>query len=57
MEKSVSGINSRIPRREVDEAVRNKILCKKIYRIPGFVMTKPSWDWDGVNYSRPGRVL
>jgi len=29
---------------------------KKIYKIPGFVLTKPSWDWDLVNYSRPGRV-
>jgi len=32
-------------------------LCnaKKIYEIPGFVLTKPSWDWDWVNYFRPGR--
>jgi len=29
---------------------------KKMYKIPGFVLTKPSRDWDCVNYSRPGRV-
>jgi len=29
---------------------------KRIYTITGFVLTKPSWDWDLVNYSRPGRV-
>jgi len=29
---------------------------KQIYEIPGFVMTTPSWDWDWVNYSRPGRI-
>jgi len=22
--------------------------------VSGFVLTKPSWDWDWVNYSRPG---
>jgi len=22
---------------------------KNIYEIPGFVLTKPSWDWDWVN--------
>jgi len=32
------------------------IHCKQIYEIPGFVLTKPSWDWDWVNYSQPGRV-
>jgi len=26
------------------------------YEIPGFVLTKHSWDWDWVNYSWPGRV-
>jgi len=25
-------------------------------KIPGFVLIKPSWDWDWVNYSGPGRV-
>jgi len=25
-------------------------------RDPGFFFTKPFWDWDWVNYSRPGRV-
>ena len=29
----------------------------KNYKIPGFYLTKPSWDWDCVNYSQPGRVL
>jgi len=37
-----------------------RIICgctvKKIYEIPGFVLTKPSWDWDLVNYFRTGRV-
>ena len=27
---------------------------KKNFEIPGFVLTKPTWDW--VNYSRPKRV-
>ena len=27
------------------------------YEIPGFVLTKPSWDWDWVNYSRPDESL
>jgi len=30
--------------------------CKKIYEIPGFVLTKLSWDLNWVNYSRLGRV-
>jgi len=30
--------------------------CKINYEIPGFVLTKPSWDWDWANYSQPGRV-
>ena len=28
----------------------------KFYEIPGFYLTKLSWDWDWVNYSRSGRV-
>jgi len=29
---------------------------KRNYEVPGFFLTKPSWDWDWVNYSWPGRV-
>jgi len=30
---------------------------KNNYKIPIYVLTKPSWAWNWVNYSRPGRVL
>ena len=35
---------------------KNAVHRKQNYEIPGFVLTKPSWDWDKKNYSRPGRV-
>jgi len=33
-----------------------KYTVKRNYEIPGFVLTKPSWDGERVYYSRPGRV-
>jgi len=30
---------------------------KKFFEIPGFVLTKPSWDWDWVDYSQPWESL
>jgi len=36
--------------------IEQNTLYNFFYKIPGFVLTKPSWDWDWVNYSRPGKV-
>jgi len=33
----------------------HSVHCLKIYEIPGFVLTKPFWDGNGEDYSRPCR--
>jgi len=42
----------------IEHFFSNQYTVNKFYEIPGFVVTKPSWDWDldWVN-SRPGRIL